>query len=170
MLLNCGVGEDSWESLGLQGDQVKWGEVTQSCLTLWDRVDCSLPGSSVHGIFQARILEWTAMPSSRGSSWPRDQTHIFCVPYISGRFFTSEPLGKFHRYTTAAKSLQSCPTLLNSIGCSLPGSSVHGIFQARYWNGVPLPSLKVSIGACIYLWAFYFVLLIYIYNFIYIFY
>jgi len=49
----------------------------QSCLTLCDPMDCSSPpGSSVHGILQARILEWAAMPSSRGSSWPRDWTHI----------------------------------------------------------------------------------------------
>ena len=48
----------------------------QSCLTLCNPMDCSLPGSSVHGILQARILEWVAMPSSRGSSWPRDWTHI----------------------------------------------------------------------------------------------
>ena len=40
--------------------------------------DCSPPGSSVHGILQARILEWVAMPSSRGSSWPRDRTHVSC--------------------------------------------------------------------------------------------
>ena len=46
----------------------------QSCWTLWDPVDCSPPGSSVHGILQARILEWVAMPSSRGSSQPRDGT------------------------------------------------------------------------------------------------
>ena len=46
----------------------------QSCLTLCSPVDCSLPGSSVMGILQARILEWVAMPSSRGSSRPRDQT------------------------------------------------------------------------------------------------
>ena len=46
--------------------------VTQSCLTLYDPMDCSLPGSSVHGILQARILEWVAMPSSRGSSPPRE--------------------------------------------------------------------------------------------------
>ena len=45
----------------------------------------SLPGSSVHGILQARILEWVVMPSSRGSSWPRDQTHVSC---IADRFFT----------------------------------------------------------------------------------
>ena len=43
-------------------------EVAQSCPTLWDPMDCSLPGSSVHGIFQARILEWVAISFSRGSS------------------------------------------------------------------------------------------------------
>ena len=48
----------------------------QSCLALSDPVDCNLPGSSVHGILQAKILEWVSMPSSRGSSRPRDQTHI----------------------------------------------------------------------------------------------
>ena len=50
--------------------------------------DCSLPGSSVHGILQARILEWVAMPSSRGSSQPRNWTHISCVSCIADRFFT----------------------------------------------------------------------------------
>ena len=50
--------------------------VTQSCPTLCDLMDCSLPGSSVHGIFQARILEWVAISFSRGSYQPRDQTHI----------------------------------------------------------------------------------------------
>ena len=51
----------------------------QSCLTLWDTRDNSPPGSSVHGIFQARILEWVAIPFSGGSSRPRDQTCISCV-------------------------------------------------------------------------------------------
>ena len=50
--------------------------VTKSCLTLCDPVDHSLPSSSVYGIFQARILEWAAISSSRESSQPRDQTHI----------------------------------------------------------------------------------------------
>ena len=49
---------------------------------------CSLPGSSVHGIFQARILEWVVISFSRRSSWPRDQT---CVSCIAGRFFITEP-------------------------------------------------------------------------------
>ena len=52
--------------------------VDQSCLSLCDSVDCSPPGSSVHGIFQARILEWVAISFSRGSSWPRDWNHTSC--------------------------------------------------------------------------------------------
>ena len=59
--------------------------VTQSCLTLCYPVDCSPPGSSVPGILQARTLEWVAIPFSRGSSWPKDQTHVSC---IAGRCFT----------------------------------------------------------------------------------
>ena len=47
-----------------------------SCVWLFDSMDCSLPSSSVHGISQARILEWVAMPSSKGSSQPRDRTHV----------------------------------------------------------------------------------------------
>ena len=59
--------------------------VAQSCPTLGNPMDCSLQGSSVHGILQARILEWVAICSSRGSSWPRDWTQ---VSHIAGRFFT----------------------------------------------------------------------------------
>ena len=60
-------------------------EVAQSCLTLCDPTDCSLPGSSVDGVFQARILEWVAISFSRGSSPPRDWTR---VSRIVGRRFT----------------------------------------------------------------------------------
>ena len=59
--------------------------VAQSYPTLCDPMDCGLPGSSVHGILQARILEWIAIPFSRGSFWPRDRTRVSC---IAGRFFT----------------------------------------------------------------------------------
>ena len=65
----------------------------QSCLTLCDLIDGSLPGSSVPGILQARILEWVATPSSGGSSQLRDRTRVSC---IAGRFFTTEPPGKPH--------------------------------------------------------------------------
>ena len=54
-------------------------EVTQVCPTLCDPMDCSLPGSSVHGIVQARILERVAISSSRGSSQARDQTPVSCI-------------------------------------------------------------------------------------------
>ena len=56
--------------------------VAQSCLTVCDPIDCSPSGSSVHGIFQARILDWVAISSSRGSSWPRDQTWVSGVSYV----------------------------------------------------------------------------------------
>ena len=59
-------------------------------------MDGSPSGSSVHGIFQARILEWVAISFSKGSSQPRDQTHISCVSCIAHRFFTTEPSGKRH--------------------------------------------------------------------------
>ena len=65
--------------------QLKWSEVAQLCPTLCDPMDCSLPGSSSHGIFQARVLEWVANSFSRGSSQPRDRT---LVSRIVGRHFT----------------------------------------------------------------------------------
>ena len=60
-------------------DKVKWSEVSQSCPTLCDPMDYSPPGSSIHGILQARILEWVAISFSRGSSWPRDWTQVSCI-------------------------------------------------------------------------------------------
>ena len=60
-------------------------------LYITDPTDCSPPGSSIHGILQARILEWVAIPFSRGSSRPRNWT---CISCIAGRFFTTEPPGK----------------------------------------------------------------------------
>ena len=57
----------------------------QSCPTLCNPIDCSLPGSSIHGIFQARILEWAAISFSRGSFRPRDRTW---VSHIAGKPFT----------------------------------------------------------------------------------
>ena len=62
--------------------------------TLCDSMDHSLPSSSVHGILQARILEWVAMPSSRGSSWPRNQTHALMSPSLQGGSVPLAPPGK----------------------------------------------------------------------------
>ena len=61
--------------------------VPQLCPTLLDSMHCSLPDSSVHGILQARILEWVAIPFSRGSSQPKNQTHVSGSPPLAGRFF-----------------------------------------------------------------------------------
>ena len=62
-------------------------KLLQSCPTLCDPMDCSPPGSSVHGILQARILERVAMPSSRGSSQPRDGNHLSYISCNGGEFF-----------------------------------------------------------------------------------
>ena len=80
-------------------------EVAQSCLTLSDPMDCSLLGSSTHGIFQARVLEWGAIAFSAKS-------HAAAA-------------------AAAAKSLQSCPTLCDPIDGSSPGSPIPGTLQAR---------------------------------------
>ena len=77
-------------------------KVAQSCPTLRDPMDCSLPGSSVHGIFQAKVLEWGAI--------------AFSI---------------IHRLKSESEVAQSCPTLSDPMDYSPPGSSVHGIFQAR---------------------------------------
>ena len=69
----------------------------QLCPTLWDPMDCCPPGSSVHGILQARILEWFVMPFSTGSSPPRDGTHLSC---ISCGFFTTEPPGEAPQFVS----------------------------------------------------------------------
>jgi len=63
-------------------------------------MDCSPPGSSLHGILQARTLEWIAMPSTRGSSWPGIEPTSPASPALAGRFFTIEPSGNLLVYKT----------------------------------------------------------------------
>ena len=92
-------------------------------------MDCSPPDFSVHGISQVRILEWVANSFSRGSSQPRDQTHISCIGrQVLYHWATREaPLWT----AAAAKLLQSCPTLCNPKGSSPSGSPIPGILQAK---------------------------------------
>ena len=75
-------------------------KLLQSCLTLCDPMDCSLPGSSVHEILQARTLEWVAMLFSRGSSRPRDGTRVSYVSYIGRQVLY---------YQRHLRSKQMCP-------------------------------------------------------------
>ena len=93
-----------------------------SHMTLCDPMDYSPPGSSVHGVLQARTLEWVAISFSRGSSLPRDQAWVSC---IAGRFLTTEPPGKPFRQCLAGDSylgtwLQSrLSTLRSHLLCDL---------------------------------------------------
>ena len=101
-------------------------EVTQSCLILCDPMVCSPPGSSVHGIFQAWILEWVAISFSNDkvrSEWS-EVVHL-------------------------------CLTLGNPRDCSLPGSSVHGIFQARglEWVAISFSAYKAYSVKTIKVWS-----------------
>ena len=88
--------------------------VTQSCLTLCNPMDCRLPGSSVHGIFQARVLEWVAISFSRGSSWPRDRTQ---VSHIVGKHFTvwAKSITCFFFSKKKKKNHHHCEALLISV-------------------------------------------------------
>ena len=93
-------------------------EVTQLCPTVCNPMDCSLPGSSTHGIFQARTLKWVASSFSRGSSWPRDQTWVsFSLQADSTVWATREAPIINYREVPAIRSdqirsvAQLCPTL-----------------------------------------------------------
>ena len=92
-------------------------KLLQLCLTLCNPMDCSLPGSSVHGILQARILEWVAISFS-------NTTLLY---YLAAA-------------AAAAKSLQSCPILCDPTDGSPPGSPVPGILQARILEWVAISS------------------------------
>ena len=125
-------------------------------------MDCTLPGSSVHGILQTRILEWVAISSSRGSSRHRDQTQASWQgrrhwnssgkvspnkDYAVTLFFSPHKptVWFFHDTDPMCTSFKvsvcvlSCPTLCDPVDCTLPGFSVHGIFQARtlVWVAIP---------------------------------
>ena len=90
------------------------GLVTKLCPALCDAMDCSLPGSSVRGISQARILEWVAISFSRGSSPPSDRTWVSCV---AGRFFTI--------WATREAQLQGSPI-----------QAIISLFPKATWEGV----------------------------------
>ena len=92
-----------------------------SCLTLCNSMGCSPPGSSKHGIFQARILEWVVISDSRGSSQPRDWTHI---PYVFCIADGSLPTEYIKVQFSSVQSL-SCVQLCDSLDCSTPGFPVH---------------------------------------------
>ena len=100
-----------------------------------------LSGSSVHGISQARILEWVAISFSRRSSQPSNQTLVSCISCIVGRFFTSEPPGK--SYETLWVQLNHLVKLCLfatpwTVARQAPLSM--GFSRQEYWGGLPFPS------------------------------
>ena len=115
------------------------------CSCCWVAPSClfATPGSSVHGILQARVLEWVAIPSSRGSSPPRDGTHISCISMCILYHWATRAA---HLLLQLALSLaaQLCPALCDPVDCSPPGSSVHGILQARILEWVTTLSFRGS--------------------------
>ena len=104
-------------------------------------MDCSPPGSSGHGILQARILEQLTMPCSRASSWPRNRT---CISCLAGRFFTAEPPGEAHLHTYTHRvwhisqlhhcgRLRPCPTYI-PVACVILASwlKLHPLAPAAF--------------------------------------
>ena len=114
--------------------------LAQSFLTLCVPMDCSLPGSSVHGILQARILEWVAFPFSRGSSWPRDRTCVCCI----------ERWVLYHWATREAPC-----RILNSYLKTLDPQSRYEP-KLRRWMPAPSLSSSVTLGKIFHLPTFYF--------------
>ena len=98
-------------------------------------MDCGPPGSSVHRILQARIWKQVAISFSKGSSRTRDQTW---VSRTAGRLYqlSHQELDT----QSAAKLLQSCPTLCDPIDSSPPGSPSLGFLRQEHWSGLPFPS------------------------------
>ena len=108
----------------------------QSCLTLCNPMDCSLPSSSIHGTLQASIQEWVAMPSSRGSSQTMDW---ICISYISCSLPLMPPGKPFIFISSVQFSsvTQSCLTLCNHMNRSTPGLPVHHQLPEFYSNSCP---------------------------------
>ena len=113
----------------------------QSCPTVCNPMDYSPPGSSVHGILQARIPEWVAMPSSRGSSQPRDWIQ---VSSIGGRFFIL--------WATREASPKICLQLIHHSNLISKGSNPNRHSLLPYFNAVPHPTLITTLTLLYFYW------------------
>ena len=112
-------------------EYILYAKLLLLCLTLCDPMDCSPPGTSVHGIFQARMLEWVALPSSKWSSRPRDLTS----PALAGSFFTTSATWE---------------TLLNmNVSCSVMSDSLqpHELLPARFFSTRNSPCKNTGVGS-----------------------
>ena len=111
---------------------------------LCNTMDYSPPGSSIHGILQARILEWVAMPSSRKPSWPRDGTHVSYVSYI-GKWvlYCWHHLGEGHHPSPVAKVKSKRSSLTSLFFCLLTSNPYISFFQNIFYIYLLLSSFSV---------------------------
>ena len=129
--------QSSWEILTFLNSAMRYkeeSEVVQSFLTLCNPMDCSLPDFSVHGIFQARILEWVTISFSRGSSQPRDRTWVSC---IAGGFFRREASAMLK---VKVKSLNRVQLFVTPWTVAYQTPLSMGFSRQYYWSGWPFPS------------------------------
>ena len=112
---------------------------TQLCPTLWNPMDCSPPDSSAHKIFQTRPLEWVAIFSSSGSSWPRDWTRISCVSSLQVNSLPLSYLG------SQAYEQKTFLTVLEAWGPSF------GCNMVRFWWR-PFPFSGLQASHCVLTW------------------
>ena len=113
-------------------------EVAQSCLTHSNPMDCSLPGSAVHGIFQARVLEWGAIALGREQSPTLTPGHWSSIIFASSAF---QPLLSATAYVCTCQVTSLCPTLCDFMDCNLSWDS---ILQTRILEWVAMHSSKGS--------------------------
>ena len=112
-------------------------KVVQSLPVLYDPIDCSPPGFAVHRILQARILEWVAIPFSRGSSWRRDWTR---VSHVAGRFFNVWATREAHTRVVELKSLSRVQLFVTPWTVAHQAPLSRGFSRQEYWSGLPFPS------------------------------
>ena len=109
--------------------------IAPSCLTLCIPMDCSSPGSSVHGILQARILQWVAISCSSWSSQPRDRTCVCCIPCIAGNSLPLSHRGYIYTllYNKSVELLHLADGSPNPLRNNSPILPPHSLWQPRFY-------------------------------------
>ena len=121
--------------------------------TFWDPMDCSQPCFSVHGIFQVRILEWVAMPSSRGSSWPMDWTHISCISYFGRWILYHWATWEAHRILVLSElTLRNFTFIILAYSQYTSRCTSLLVFYTSFWDYFPFLNLSFesSFTACLW--------------------
>ena len=120
--------------------------VPQSFPNLCDPMDCSPPGPSVHGILQARILEWVAVPSSKRSSWPRDQTHVSDISCIDRQILCHWKLHTLALFHSSCRSFTTITWSFRMTHCSILDaikSNISGILLSVIVNSLTVITIML---------------------------